>query len=401
MLEERKPGTSSGTARGASTTMGREIHGAKRGEGEATDEPARGSTSFAELTLDEWLTKFGRIYGKRHDKHTTEYLISRLVEEVAELVNPMESQDRDKIAPNLADVFSWICSLAIKLNVNLSELAWQKYGKNAPRPAWSSSSSEGSQPSLADFSEPQTLHEWQEFISKVYQRENATLTPMTALVAMMKDVGDLAMLQRKRASPEQVTSKLAALLAWTLTASQLLKLDLAEVVFAKYDDHCPVCHQPICNTDTCHPFANLYVSFGNKTTDEEKYVILDAGAKHGFRVLVNTSPSVQATKDLATSLDLINKSDAACVVLSPPESAGESASYYRQIFETLSCYSILSRGNVWVFARDTTKDFAQYLLSAFQSEKIMLTSYSDANHLRALFDRSLDELQAKSAARGK
>jgi NTP pyrophosphatase (non-canonical NTP hydrolase) len=90
---------------------------------------------YESLSLDEWLTKFGRIYGKRHDKHTTEYLISRLVEEVAELVNPMESQDNALIAPNLADVFSWICSLAYKLNIDLASLAWQKYGKNAPRPA--------------------------------------------------------------------------------------------------------------------------------------------------------------------------------------------------------------------------------------------------------------------------
>ncbi|MCL5067184.1 MAG: hypothetical protein M1368_02370, partial [Thaumarchaeota archaeon] len=58
------------------------------------------ASSFRGLTLDQWITKFGRIYGRRHDKHTTEYMISRLVEEVAELVNPMESQDRTEIAPN-------------------------------------------------------------------------------------------------------------------------------------------------------------------------------------------------------------------------------------------------------------------------------------------------------------
>src|SRR5579875_3387794 len=89
---------------------------------------------FSHLTLDEWIGKFGRIYGKRHDKHTTEYMISRLVEGVAELVSPMEAQDRSTIGPSLADVFSWICSLAYKLKIDLSSLAWEKYGKNAPRP---------------------------------------------------------------------------------------------------------------------------------------------------------------------------------------------------------------------------------------------------------------------------
>ncbi len=52
----------------------------------ATTAPADTSrASYEQFSLDEWLSKFSRIYGKRHDKHTTEYLISRLVEEVASL----------------------------------------------------------------------------------------------------------------------------------------------------------------------------------------------------------------------------------------------------------------------------------------------------------------------------
>ena len=263
---------------------------------------AAAGQGFDNLSLDEWLTKFGRIYGKRHDKHTAEYMISRLVEEVAELVNPMETQDNTLIAPNLADVFSWICSLAYKLNIDLSTLAWQKYGKNAPRPAWSKS--ESLQASLADFAQPSTLREWQVFISKVYQNENTRLTPMQALVSMMKDVGDLAMMNRKRAPQEQLSSKVAAILAWTLAISELLKLDLAKIVNAKYDDHCPVCLQPTCDTDVCHPLANMFVSFGDGTTDEEKYAVLDGASKFGYKTLVNSSPSVQSTRDLSMSREL-------------------------------------------------------------------------------------------------
>lgn len=350
--------------------------------------------NYADLTLAQWLTKFGRIYGKRHDKHTTEYLISRLVEEVAELVNPMEEQDRDAIAPSLADVFSWICSLAYKLNLDLTELAWRKYGKNAPRPDWTKA--EGSlQPALTDFGQPSTLHEWQEFISKVYQKENVRLNPMNALIAMMKDVGDLAQLNRKRVSQDQVTSKLAAILAWTLTIAQLLKLDLAEVVFQKYDDRCPVCMRPICDTDVCHPLAAMYVSFGSGTTDEEKYVVLDSAAKHGYKTLVNPSATVQNTRDLATSLDLISKSDIACLILSPASLSGNEGSEYTQVFEAMSCYSMLSKGNVWTFSRDAAQDFGEYLSKVFSSEKVFVIPFKDANHLRALFEQSLGELQEK------
>ena len=350
---------------------------------------------FEGLSLDDWLSKFGRIYGQRHDKHTTEYMISRLVEEVAELVNPMESQDRSRIAPNLADVFSWTCSLAYKLNIELSNLAWEKYGKNAPR----HSEKSASQPSLQEFSQPGTLREWQSFISKLYQEENARLTPMNALMAMMKDVGDLAMLNRKRSGAEQMTSKLAAILAWTLTIAQLLGLDLGAVVYEKYDDHCPVCGQDICDIDICHPFKMMYVSFGGKASDEEKYAILDSASKFGYEALVNTSSALQSTKDLSTSLDLISRSDCACILLSPNETTFPHTpmSEYRQIFETLASYSILSRGNVWLFTKDP-EGFARFLRETFSAERMVISMYRDANHLKALFEKNLEDLAQKKIA---
>jgi NTP pyrophosphatase (non-canonical NTP hydrolase) len=347
-------------------------------------------SSFGDLSLDDWLSKFGRIYGKRHDKHTTEYMISRLVEEVAELVNPMESQDNSQIAPNLADVFSWTCSLAFKLDIDLSSLAWQKYGENAPRPSWSPQSS--AQPSLQEFSMPRTLRDWQKFISKLYQEENRRLTPTNSLVAMMKDVGDLAMLNRKRAPPEQITSKLAAILAWTLTIAQLLHLDLATVVFEKYDDHCPVCGNSICDTDVCHPFKTMYVSFSSETSDEEKYVILDVASSLGFKTLVNPVSLLESTRDLSSSLDLISKSDLACVLL-PSDVSKDSA--YGQIFDVLACFSILSKGNVLLFSKDKTSSLERFLDRSFQAEGINVTRYLDSRNLKSLFENSLQTVLDK------
>jgi len=334
------------------------------------------------LSLDDWMTKFGRIYGKRHDKHTTEYMISRLVEEVAELVNPMES--REDLGPGLSDVFSWTCSIAYKLNIDLADLAWEKYGKNPPRSTVSSSMTLG----LNEYSEPRSLREWQTFISKLYQGENSTLSPMNALVAMMKDVGDLAMLNRKRAPREQITSKLAAILAWTLTLSQLLKLDLSERVYEKYDDHCPTCSQSTCDTDVCHPLVNMFVSFGDLVNDEEKYTLLDTATKFGYQTILSKSQAVSSTKDLSNSLDLISKCDAACIVLS-----NLGAPNYGQIFEILSCYSMLSKGNIWVFAGEGSSEFMSYFANVFSPEKISISNYSDAGHLKAIFEAFLSGLE--------
>jgi NTP pyrophosphatase (non-canonical NTP hydrolase) len=315
-------------------------------------------------------------------------MISRLVEEVAELVNPMDLQDKTLIAPNLADVFSWTCSLAFKLDIDLSSLAWQKYGVHAPHPPWS----QPDQPSLQEYSMPQTLRDWQNLISKVYQEENQRLSPTNSLVAMMKDVGDLAMLNRKRAPIDQITSKLAAIFAWTLTIAQLLQLDLASIVNDKYDDQCPMCRQSICDTDVCHPFKTMYVSFSSETSDEEKYVILDSAANFGFRTLVNSAMAVESTRDISASFDLISKSDAACILLHGGVSTHPE---YGQAFETLACFSLLSKGNVWVFGKDETKGLPEYLEQTFSDEKIKVIYYEDTKNLKALFENSLHALRLK------
>jgi hypothetical protein len=207
----------------------------------------------------------------------------------------------------------------------------------------------------------------------------------------MKDVGDLAMLNRKRAPMEQITSKLAAIFAWTLALAQLLQLDLATVVYEKYDAHCPVCGQEICDTDICHPFKTMFVSFSKEIPDEEKYVILDVAATYRFRTLVNPTVKIENTRDLSTSLDLLSRSDAACILISPNSSKD---SEYRQVFETLSAFSVLSRGNVWVFGKDETEGLSQFLQS-IEGEKIKIVSYKDAGNLKSLFENCLEELKLK------
>jgi len=343
--------------------------------------------SYEQMSLESWLTKFGRVYGKRHDKHTTEYMISRLVEEVAELVSPMEA--RGDLGPGLADVFSWICSLAYKLNLDLADLAWEKYGEHPPK-----SQKANETPTLASFSQPHTLSEWQIFVSSLYREENVGLSPMNALVALMKDVGDLAMLNRKRASSEKFTSKLAAILAWTLTLSQLLRIDLSQAVDEKYNNHCPVCLQETCDTDICHPLVNMFVSFGRDVNDEEKYALVDAVEKCGFRTILNNILEVNNTKDLSTSFDLISRCDCACVVLSE-EFTKTHAVDYKQLFEILSSFSMLSKGNIWIFTKPDSEEFKSYIEHLFSQERIKVSNYSDAGHLRAIIETELGDLVNK------
>ncbi len=222
------------------------------------------------------------------------------------------------------------------------------------------------------------------------------LSPMNALVALMKDVGDLAMLNRKRALADQTTSKSAAILAWTLTLAQLMDLDLSEVVYEKYDDHCPVCHQSTCDTDVCHPMVNMFVSFGDTVTDEEKYAVLDAVGKFGFHAVLSNASEVNSTKDLSVSFDLISRCDAACLILT--NDAITKRVDYRQIFEVLACYSMLSKGNIWIFASNETDEFKVYLENVFSAEKIVISNFSESSHLRAILESKLRVLEERKRA---
>jgi len=65
------------------------------------------------------------------------------------------------------------------------------------------------------------------------------------------------------------------------------------------------------------------------------------------------------------------------------------------VFEALSCYSVLSKGNVWIFAKAGKGNFAEYLGRTFSSEKIAVSVYTDPNHLRALFENALGALNAR------
>jgi hypothetical protein len=181
-----------------------------------------------------------------------------------------------------------------------------------------------------------------------------------------------------------------------LTIAALLRLNLALLVFRKYDDHCPVCMQTTCDTDVCHPLVNMFVSFGSRVNDEEKYSVLDTAAKFGYKTLTNVSPSIENTRELSASLDLLNRCDASCIILSERES-GEpwTRTDYAQVFEVLACYSILSRGNVWIFSKGLASDFQSYLEKVFSSEKIAVLSYVDSRHLRTIFENSLGDLEKR------
>ena len=56
---------------------------------------------------------------------------------------------------------------------------------------------------------------------------------------------------------------------------------------------------------------------------------------------------------------------------------------------------MLSKGDIWVFGRKGGGGFEDYVSKNLSSEKIGVITFNDANHLRALFEKGLSDLNAK------
>jgi NTP pyrophosphatase (non-canonical NTP hydrolase) len=79
------------------------------------------------LTLNE----FQRLISSRYEKTDRERGSAKtflwFIEEVGELATALNSNDRQNLEEEFADVFAWLCTLANISDVNLSEAVAKKY----------------------------------------------------------------------------------------------------------------------------------------------------------------------------------------------------------------------------------------------------------------------------------
>ncbi len=74
-----------------------------------------------------------QLYFQRDKRRGLESTFLWLIEEIGELSRAIRNNDEENIREEFGDVLAWLCSLANIANINLLEVAYEKYPGNCPR----------------------------------------------------------------------------------------------------------------------------------------------------------------------------------------------------------------------------------------------------------------------------
>jgi NTP pyrophosphatase (non-canonical NTP hydrolase) len=74
-----------------------------------------------------------KIYFHRDQDRGVDSTFLWLVEEIGELSKSLRNSDNKNIREEFADVLAWLCSLANLMNIDLIEVAYEKYPEKCPR----------------------------------------------------------------------------------------------------------------------------------------------------------------------------------------------------------------------------------------------------------------------------
>jgi len=73
------------------------------------------------------------LYGRQNERIFLIQTVSHLGEEMGELAEAFDLSDPHEMSLEMADVFSWLCATATRLDLDLDTLMWQRYSYECPR----------------------------------------------------------------------------------------------------------------------------------------------------------------------------------------------------------------------------------------------------------------------------
>jgi NTP pyrophosphatase (non-canonical NTP hydrolase) len=85
------------------------------------------------LHISEFQKMMHRLYFHRDSKRGTVGTYNWLVDEVKELGEALESNDKKALEDEFADVIAWLASLANISNIDLEKASLNKYGNKCPK----------------------------------------------------------------------------------------------------------------------------------------------------------------------------------------------------------------------------------------------------------------------------
>ncbi len=85
------------------------------------------------MHISEFQVMMRRLYFHRDSKRGTEGTYAWLVDEVRELGEALDKNDREELAKEFADVIAWLASLANIMGIDLEKAALAKYPNKCPK----------------------------------------------------------------------------------------------------------------------------------------------------------------------------------------------------------------------------------------------------------------------------
>jgi len=294
------------------------------------------------------------IYGQRNLSYTTDQLAARLVEEIAELVEPINAYNVEAIPKKIADILPWACSVATSAGVNLEEAMRAKYLVKRPGKGASRLDLYG----IIGKESPESFEDWQTVLKEDYKSENINLYPIFMLAKLVEDVGTASRTIKKGLPKEETADKLAGVLAWTLAIASKFRIDLARATWDKYPGICWRCTNKPC---TCFSLTKAFVSYTSDTEPDKDEVVSSLSRE----MLLNTMhfgllQEFQKER-MAEVLVAVAECDSGIVLLHKKF----SPNVYVEVIEMLSRYD---SKNLWIFVKEKDANDRDELLNSLIDE---------------------------------
>lgn len=314
--------------------------------------------------IERWETMFREIYGQANRGKTLDEIWYRMVEEVGELVHPVDREKIREIESGIPDLFAWLLAFTDRYNMNLHAGTWSKFEKGCPACGMPTDCTcglrqndrrevaEREAPVEAYRREPRTLDDWQSLFADLYGRANEDLRPLTLLTRLTQDIGGVARLIRKRASRRDVEWKVASVFAWILaicnrySTAEGGRFSLRDLVWGKYEYRCPRCYQCPCR---CIIFTSVFVSYTGET--EQEMMELRSLSEDEFDLKTYTFPDLgpdfSQEGRMQSAFSAITAADSVVVLLAKTFSPRVYAEFVEAMFRKDQQY-------VFVYVREET-----------------------------------------------
>jgi NTP pyrophosphatase (non-canonical NTP hydrolase) len=323
-------------------------------------------------TLPEYAALFREIYEPRNLWLSREQTLHRLIEEIAEIVKPIFIYNIEEIKWDIPDILAWVCAFASKCKIDLQEIML-KYIEMPPgkpkgyilRPF-----------DIIGVDTPETLEDWQRYLSVLYRNENANMPPELIISKLIEDVGLASRKLRTRSDFSEIRKHLAGVVAWTLALASKFDIKLDDVVYEKYPNYCFRCRSKPCR---CFRLSTIFISYTMDTKREMtmvKEMLKTLGLSvWTFEVL---KPSFRRMR-MVEAFDAINRSDGAIVLLKSHWSENVWA-------ETIEILKNIDENNVWICSKKQEKNKKNKLQAMLKDIEFshMIEYYSSEKNLVSL-----------------